>query len=313
MKDKLVSSGSDETPSCQLKELIAFLVEPEQNPYPRKCLRFPGPLSLSHVFFINIYQHADYVPSQKLESLRYDAIRILESGIFTPEGELKGARLSGRYRLHKVDDIGELALMVALLIRKITYLDLIDDDFHFPDSDYYAEESEKLFYYLKYNKLANSQRIARIEKENAKLLRLIKKTFQNIERKDEPVEGGQVLLLLLNVINTLDSYYLWFPDMFSSVKARINKMMNKMMRLRIDVFNQLKQLNTDPFYAGLDLIPHAFKRQIPSAPDNIIAKRSIELLRALGIEHELTIDTIRYNLRKSKLQITLHVIAPQLQ
>lgn len=310
MKDKLVSSGNDDTPSDQLEELIAFLEEPEQNPYPRKCLRFPGPLSLNHVCFINIYQHVDYVPSQKLESLRYDAIRILKSGIFTSEGALKGAKLSARYRLYKVENIGELALMVALFIKKITHLDLIDDDFSFPDADYHAEESEKLFSYLKYNKLANSQRIARIEKENAKLLKLIKKTYQNIDKKDESVEGGAALLLFLNVINSLDSYYLRFPDTFSSLKTKIKKMMNKMVRLRNDVFNQFSQLSSEPFYPGIYLIPHAFKRHIPSAPDNIIGKRVIELLTLLRIDHELTNDSIRYNLKKSNLQITLHVMAP---
>ncbi len=308
MKDKPVSSGNDHTPICQLKELIAFLEDPDKFPYPRKCFRFPGPLTLNHVFFINIYQHVHYVPSQTLEQIRHDAIRILKSGIFTSDGALKGARLSGHYRLYQVENIGELALMVAMSIKKVKQLDLIDDIFEFPDTDYHTEESEELFSYLKRSKLANPQRIARIQKENIQLIRAIKKAGKNIDNEDKPVEGGEVLLLFANVLNSLDAYSMWFPDKFASLNDKIKKIMTKIVRLRHDVFNQFRQLNDEPFYPGIYLIPHEFKRQIPSAVDNIIAKRVIDLLTSLGIDHGLTNESIRYELRKHSLRVTLHAM-----
>jgi hypothetical protein len=281
---------------------LTFLTDPTFSyPYEFRPLVKPG-----QILFINVFKYHNEVPGQEFELVRPYAITIMKSGICTNEGLLKGANISGRYRLYKIIRFEEFILTLALLVNtksKEDYQNILD----WVDIESLKEKMDNYFELVRINKLATYNRIRRIKEE---LSLYFDNNINIIESVTFPkvISEGMADLFtdfsfLIDIIDLMD-IILSFPEMPSVTPVK--NIRTKFYKLHKETITALLNSKSELYYPGLYWLPHVFKQHVPDAPHSIIAKVTLKLIKMFHQNMVINYDSIRYELRKKDYRITLH-------
>ena len=281
---------------------LTFLTDPTfPYPYGFRPIVKPG-----QILFVNVFGYPNEVPGQEFDLVRPYAIAIMKSGIFTNEGFLKGANISGRYRLYKIIRFEEFILTLALLVNaksKEDYQNILD----WVDIESLKEKIDNYFELLRINKLATYNRIKRIKEELLVYLDDKIKIIDSVTFPKIISEGMSDLFTdfsyLIDIIDLMDITFS-FPE--KPCATTVNNIRTKFYKLHKEAIITLLNSKSESYYPGLYWLPYVFKQHVPDAPHSIIAKVTLKLIKMFHQNMMINYDSIRYELRKRDYRITLH-------